>query len=248
MTTETVVPSPSVWSLLVSIIDRPRQTFAAVVEHPRWKWALPLVIAIIGVAVAAIISAPHTAEISELAVKTQLANSGLSGSDLQDALDQSARFRSPGFLAATGAVTGALFLPIGWLLMGGLFYFLSLVIGADELKFGTVFNVVAWATIPLALRNIVQSAAIGLLGKFPVYTGLGALAASGDLTKDAGNWVLAVFSFADIFWLWHFGLLVIGLAVVTKFSRTKAFLLALVYALIAIGFAVGGTFLSGGLG
>ncbi len=248
MTTDTVVPAPSVWGLLLSIIDKPRETFTAVVEHPRWKWALPLVLAIIGVIVAAIVAAPHTAEISELAVKNQLANSGMSASEMKDALEQSARFRSPGFLALVGAITGSIFTPIVWLAAGGLFYFLALVIGADELKFGAVFNVVAWASIPLALRNLVQSAAIGILGKFPVYTGLGALVASGDIAQDSGNTMLAVLSFADVFWLWHFVLLVIGLGVVTKFSRMKSIVIALVYAAISIGLAVGGTLLSGGLG
>jgi len=247
MTTEvTTQAPPSIWAMLISIIDRPRQTFEAVTVHPRWKWVLPLVLAIVGAVIVAWISAPYSAEMAQQATLKQLTQSGMAPTEAQKMMEQTAQFRTPMFLGLVGSVTGALMVGIVWAAMAGLFYFLSLVVGAEELSFATVFNVVAWSSIPLTLRSFVQAAAIGILGKFPIYTGLSALQASGDTLKDAGNPLLAALTFADIFWLWHFGLLVIGLAVCTKFSRTKAFFIALIYALVSIGLAVGATFLSRG--
>ncbi len=247
MTTDAPTSKPfSVWAMLISIIDRPQQTFEAIVAHPRWKWVLPLVLAIIAVVILAWVSAPYSAEMAQQATQTQLTQSGMTPDEAQKVMEQTAQFRTPMFLGLVGSVTGALMVGIVWAAMAGLFYFLSLVVGAEELTFISVFNVVAWSTIPLTLRNFVQAAVIGIMGKFPVYSGLAALQATGDTLKDAGNPLLAALTFADIFWLWHFGLLVIGLAVSTKFSRTKAFLIALIYALLAIGIAVGATFLSRG--
>ncbi len=247
MTTEVTTSTvPSVWTMLVSIIDRPRQTFEAVVSHPRRKWVLPLVLAAITAIILAWVAAPYTAEMAQNTTLQQLTQNKMTPDEAQKVLDQTAQFRTPMFLGLVGSVTGALMVGIVWVAMAGLFYFLSLVVGAEELTFGTVFNVVAWSSIPLTLRNLVQAAVIGILGKFPVYAGLSALQASGDNLKDAGNPLFALLTFADIFWLWHFSLLVIGLAVCTKFSRKKAFFIALIYALIAIGLAVGATFLSRG--
>jgi len=194
------------------------------------------------------VSAPHTAELAQQATQAQLAQNGMTPDEAQKVMEKTAQFRTPLFLGLVGSATGAIMIAIIWAAMAGLFYFLSLVVGAEELTFATVFNVVAWSTIPLTLRNFVQAAVIGIWGKFPIYTGLAALQASGDTLKDAGNPLFAALTFADIFWLWHFGLLAIGLAVCTKFSRTKAFFIALIYALISIGIAVGTTFLSGAAG
>ncbi len=243
VTTQTV---SSVWAMLISIIDRPRQTFETAVSHPRWKWVLPLVLAIIAAVILAWVSAPYSAELAQQATQTQLTQSGMTPDEAQKVMAQTAQFRTPMFLGLVGSITGALMVGIIWAAMAGLFYFLSLVVGAEDLSFGAVFNVVAWSSIPLTLRSFVQAAVIGIFGKFPIYAGLSALQASGDNLKDAGNPLFAALSFADIFWLWHFILLVIGLAVCTKFSRKKTFFIVLIYALIAIGLAVGTTFLSRG--
>ena len=249
MTTDvTTSDVPSVWTLLISIIDRPRRTFEAVITRPRWKWVLPMVLAVIAVAILAWVSAPHTAELAQETTMSQLTQSGMTPDEAQKMMDSTAQFRTPLFLGLVGSITGALMVGIIWAAMAGLFYFLSLVVGAEELTFGAVFNVVAWSSIPLTLRNLVQAAVIGILGKFPVYAGLSALQATGDTLKDAGNPIFALLTFADIFWLWHIALLVIGLAVCTKFSRTKAFFITLIYALLSIGLAIGGTFFSRGAG
>ncbi len=233
----------SSWSLLLSIIDKPRQAFEVAVAHPRWKWVLPMLFSIIATIAVVWITAPYSAEIAHDATIQQLQQSGMSPSEIDNMLEQTAKFQTAGFLGLVGSITGVLFLGIVWLAMGGLFYFVSLVIGADELSFPAVFNVVAWASIPLTLQQLVQGTLIGITGRFPFYTGLAALQASGDIMRDSKNPLIAALSYADIFWIWHFVLLIIGIGVATKFNRTKSFLVALVYAVISIGLTTGITFL-----
>ncbi len=244
MDAQVTTQSPSVWCLLISIVDKPQQTFTDLAVNPRLKWVLPLVLAIAAALFTVWISAPHTAEMAQQASLQQLTQNGMSPTEAQKMLDQTARFRTPLFLGIVGSVTGILFLAIIWVAMAGLFYFVSLVAGA-ELNFGSVFTVVAWSSLPLTLRGFVQGALIAATGRFPIYTGLSALQATGDTLKDAGNPLLVLLSFVDIFWLWHIALLVIGVAVAAKFSRLKAFLIVLIYALLSIGLATGVTLLSG---
>ena len=229
----------SSWSLLLSIIDKPRQAFEVAVAYPRWKWVLPMLFSIIATVAVVWITVPHSVEIAHEATIQQLQQSGMSQSEIDSTLEQTARFQTPGFLGLVGSVTGVLFLGIVWLAMAGLFYFISLVIGTDELNFPSVFNVVAWASIPLTVQQLVQGTLIGITGKFPFYTGLAALQASGDIMRDSKNPLIALLSFADIFWLWHFVLLVVGIGVATKFSRTKSILVALIYSVLSIGLTTG---------
>jgi len=233
----------SSWSLLLSIIDKPRQAFEVAVTHPRWKWALPILLSIIATVAIVWITVPYSADIAHEATIQQLQQNGMSPSEIERTLEQTAKFQTAEFLGIVGSVTGILFLGIVWLAMAGLFYFVSLVIGADELNFSSVFNVVAWASIPLTLQQLVQGALISITGKFPFYTGLAALQASGDIMRDSKNPLIAALSFADIFWIWHFVLLVIGIGVATKFSRKKSILVALVYAVLSIGLTTGITYL-----
>jgi len=237
------VPAPRpVWGMLVSIVDRPADTFAALLAHPRWKWILPLALGLLVAVASAWVVAPHSARIAEQATMQQFTQSGMSPEEAQDMMAQTARFRTPLFLGISSAITGAIGLVIVWVAAAAVLYFVSLVAGA-EFNFGATFLVVAWSNLPIILRSLVQTVIIGVTGRFPVYSGLAALQTTGDTLKDSANPMIALLSFADVFWLWHIFLLVIGLAVATKFSRRKAFFIVLVYALLSIGLSVGLTML-----
>lgn len=238
-----MVPAQSVWSSLVSIIDKPAATFAGLTAHSRLKWVLPLVLAVVMIVFNAWVTAPHSSELAKKAAVQQMTQSGLTPDQIEQATEQTARFQSPTFLGIVGSITGSLFIAIAWLAGAALLYFVSLVAGA-EFTFGSVFAVMAWSTIPTTLRSLVQGTLIAITGKFPVYTGLAALQVSGDVLADSRNPMIALLSFADIFWLWHIFLLVIGMAVATQFSKIKAFWIVLIYAAASIGLGVGSSFLS----
>jgi hypothetical protein len=228
----------SVWSYLISIIDRPQATFEALAANPRWKWILPLVFACVIAVILIWVTAPYTSEYGDQATRQQLAERGMSAEEIEEVMADTAQFRSPMFIGIAGSISGVVILGIIWVVTAALFYFVSLIAGA-ELKFGSVFVVVAWSTLPLTIRSLVHTIWIALTQKFPVYNGLAALQTTGDQLKDAANPMVALLSFVDIFWIWHIILLVIGLAVAAKFSRTKAFFIVLLYAALSIGLTVG---------
>ncbi len=237
------VPTQSVWGCLISLIDKPKDTFGNLTARPRLKWVLPLALAIVIAVFNAWVTAPHSSELAQKAAVQQLTASGMSPAEIEQATTQAARFQTPTFLGIVSAVTGSLFIVLAWLAAAALLYFLSLVAGA-EFTYGAAFTVMAWSTIPTTLRSLVQGILIAVTGRFPVYTGLAALQVSGDVLVDSRNPMIALLSFADIFWLWHIFLLVIGMAVAAKFSRLKAFWIVLVYAALAVGLGIGSSFLS----
>jgi hypothetical protein len=226
-----------IWGLLISIIDKPRDTFAYLVANTRLKWILPLLLMLIVLIVSVWITVPFSSELAEKSTTQQLNQAGLSPEQAEQAMAQSATFRSPMFLGIMGSVFGSIFIIISWVAAAAYFYFASLITGA-ELKFGSVFNIVAWSNLPKVLQTLVQAILVAVTGNFPMYTGLAALQVSGDVLKDAANPMIGLLSFVDIFWIWHIILLVIGLAVATKFSRLKTFLIVLVYVAASIGLGV----------
>ena len=240
---ESYPPKTSVWKALISIIDKPTATFRALNINPRFKWLLPLILAILMAVLTAVLSAPHSSELANQTSQTQINELNLSAEETAAMLEQTAMFRSPVFFMALGSVTAIVLTPILWGLISTVLYFVAVIAGA-ELKFVSTFLIVAWASLPITLRSLIQAIIIGVTGRFPLYPGLAALQITGDPLKDSTNPLVALLSFADIFWIWHVILLTLGLSVVAKFSKTKSLFVVLFYVAIAIGLAVGLVLLS----
>lgn len=238
--------SQSVWSALLSIIDKPRQTFTNLLAEPRLKWMLPVVITIVVLIINVSLTAPYSSELAQAMAERQWQSAGLTAEQIEDIQAQSATFTSPMFTAIVGSVVGSIGLIVVWIIGSAFLYFTSLIAGG-ELKFSAVFIVISWAALPISLRSIIQTIYIAVSGKFPVYPGLAALQVTGDPLADSRNPLIAVLGYADPFWLWQFVLLVVGLAVAAKFSHTKSFFIVLLYGLLSIGVSVGLVMLSGAL-
>ena len=105
---------PSSWSLLASMIDRPGVALANIVGNPRWRWVLPVMLAVLTTAAAAALTAPLLADQAKLAIAGQL--NRLPAEQLAQIQTQMALFQSPVFVGGTAALTGILTLLLGWLL------------------------------------------------------------------------------------------------------------------------------------
>lgn len=238
MSAENAKPD-SVWTILLNLIDKPQKAFAGVVAYPRLKWVLPLILAIVVSIINIAITTPYSITLQEKAGRQQMADMGMSPEEVEKAMESSATFRSPAVVIGLGSVSGIVVTVLVWAAAAAVIYFLSLVTGAEELKFGSVFTVYSWSTLPTSLQALVMAIMVAVSGRFPAYTSLAVLQATGDIMKDSQNLVHSLLTFVDPFWFWHIFLLVVGVAVVTKFSRTKSALITLVYFLLSIGLTVG---------
>jgi hypothetical protein len=114
-----------------------------------------------------------------------------------------------------------------WLVWAGALYFLGLLAGG-EASFAQSFALLAWSWLPYFLRNLILAAYVAYSGQL-INQGLSFLVATGDQTKDAANWLYGLLSQFDLFYLWHLILVVVGLAAIGRFSKTKATIVGLIY-------------------
>jgi hypothetical protein len=233
------------WQYLFGIIDRPVATFEAVLKQPKWlTWALPLFVVIVAFVIVTVMHTPYTLEMSREALEKQLATMP---PEQAEAVRTTTEFTlSLPFMLTTGLGVGIAVIILGTLIQSAFFYFGALIIGGDDMNFGSVFTMSAWARIPMAIGYLVQAALI-IVTKSILYPGVSFLITTGDLMEDAKNPLFVLLSNIDIFRLWHILLAVLGLSVVARISRGKSLILVVIYAILALGIMVGPTLLFSGM-
>lgn len=225
---------PSLGALLVSLIDKPGDTFRVLAARRGiWRWLLPVLISFLALAVLALVQTPYTMEIARQQAEQQLA---AMPPEQAEAARQSMAFGfSFPFMLGTTLVSGLLALIVILLIQAAFFYFGGLLLGGSEMTFGAIFTMTVWARLPLALGALVLAGFIAVSGRFIQYPGLAFLATSGDVMQDAANPMIALLSGVDLFWAWNLILLIIGLTVVARLSRIKAILLVVIFAALSLG-------------
>ena len=238
-------PRP-LWRLFFGIIDQPAATFEAILARRKWSmWAGPLLILVLTFAAMTVINMPYVQELAREQAELRLAE--LPASQAEAARTAMEVSLSYPVLLASALGFGILAILVGLLAQATFLYFSALVAGGDDLNFGPVFTVSAWTRLPLALGMLVQTGYMVFSQQGVRYPGLSFLVSTGDLMQDARNPLVPLLARLDIFWLWHLLLVVIGLSVAARFGRGKSLVLTLIYAALALGFAVLPTLLFGGL-
>ena len=204
---EVVVERRSSLALLPGMIDRPRQTFAAILASPRWRWVLPIILCIAALALVSAATAEFASEQArkqqaEVMSQMQAQLDSLPESQRQQTQQMIERTTSPLFVGGIGFLTRSLGLPISWLIGAAIVYF-GLAIGGAELKFGAVFVAFAWTWLPFALRDFLTALWTWFTGQPLLNPGLSYFFATGDLLADARNPLYVLTGLVDLFFLWH---------------------------------------------
>ena len=110
-----------------------------------------------------------------------------------------------------GPLTG---LWVGWLLLAALLHFASTLLGGRGSMQGAL-NIVAWASLPFAVRDILRIIFMLAAGHAIMSPGLS------GFTSTPG-FVSQLLTRLDIFLVWHVILLVIGFALTDGLPRSKA--------------------------
>lgn len=225
------------WRLVFGIIDQPVATFKEVQARQRWvTWALPLLLLMAAFMVVTITQIPYIIEAAQAQAEQQLA-----------ALppDQAAAARSTmeftlslPVMLATSLGFGLLALLVGLAAQATFLYFGSYLAGGDEVSFGSMFTMNAWARLPMAIGYLVQAVFVVVSQGAITYPGLAFLVSTGDPLADAANPMFVLLSSIDLFWLWHLLLVVLGLTVAARLRRGLAITLTLVYAAVVLGITI----------
>lgn len=224
------------------VFFHPRQAFARIATQTSGVWLTPILILTLTALLSVAVAGP---------IKKDAAQSG------QGALPPEFQYYTPEqqaqFQQAQASTSGPVFVYvfpaiaalgkvwIGWLLVGGLVHLvLTLIGGRGDTR--AAMNIVAWAGLPLALRDLVRVAAMLSTHRLISSPGLSGFAPAG-----AGNLSLFLVSFltlVDLYVLWHIVLLVLGVRAGSSLPRAKAvggvlFAMLLVLSLQAlVGFGV----------
>ncbi len=222
--------SPSSLAVITSVFHSPARAFEALRLHPRWWLALAvLVVASLTVQTVVIRHMDMAGTVRER-LESSVRGRELSDADMERAIEQGQKF------APLGVVVGALAVPVVLLLIGAV-YFLGLKLAGSEVEFKPVFATTLHAMLPpgvvssaltalvVAQKGMLTASEVGRAVK----SNLGAF-----LSPDAPAALRSAAEVLDVFNLWMWVLLAIGLSIAGRIPRARA---ATVVAVVWLGWA-----------
>ncbi len=228
---------------VLAVILRPRQIFQNIAGQNTGVWLTPMLILTLTTLVLVFASG---------SIKQTMASQGevsLPPGYEYYTPEQQAQFQQamaatsgPVFLYVLPAITGVIKVWIGWLLVGGLIHLLLTLLGGRG-DTGAAMNLVAWASLPFAIRDLVRTGAMMLTQKLISTPGLAGFAPPAD--TNWGMFSTALLGFVDLYLIWHAVLLIVGARTTQGLTRLKAvtavlLALLLVLSLLALlGFLTG---------
>lgn len=235
-------------ALLPGIVDEPAKTMSEVAAHPRWRWVLPLVLILAGLALSIALSGPLQVKEAVRQMNEQLQSqlSQVPAEQAEAARAQVARFTQPIFILGASALGRLVALALAWVLAAAILYFSGLIVGAD-LTFGGLFAMVPWAWLPFALRDMAQGVFAAITGSLLVNPGLSPLVAQANMRANAANPVYQILAHIDLFTAWHLVLIYAALRGGASLERSKAFWLTVIYAVLSIALRIIPGLVSGAL-
>jgi hypothetical protein len=131
---------------------------------------------------------------------------------------------------------GPVFAPIFWLVGCGLWLMIGNVVMGGNGSFKGIWSVFLYANMASAVEMIVQTALIQMKGSADVFTSL-ALMVPG---ADQNSFMFRALNGVDVFAIWFFALMGIGLSVACKVNTKKAVITSFVmWAIWSIGIKAG---------
>lgn len=208
------------FGMILPALFQPRQTFARIVAGERSLVSTPLFVLVVLAVLSALLAG---------SIKEAVAASGQvtlpPGFEWYTPEQQAQFFQAmtatsgPVFLYVLPSIVAALGVIASWLLVGWLLHLLLTLMGGRAPSRQTL-NVVAWASLPFAVRHVVRIGAMLAGDQLVAYPGL-----SGFVGSEQGNvalFVAALLALIDLYLIWHVALLIMGVRSGDSLSRGKA--------------------------
>ena len=210
-----------------AILLRPRQAFREIASESRSTWLTPMLILTIA-AILVVIDAGYLNSRAAMMGEIPLPPDWEFWTpEMQNNYMQAQQAtQGPTFvyiIPMVGSLTG---LWLGWLLLAGLLHFGSTLLGGRG-SMQSALNVVAWASLPFAVRDLLRIIFMLAAGHAIVSPGLS------GFTSTPG-FIAQFLTRVDIFLIWRVVLLVIGFAMTDGLTRGKAVTGVLVVVLLVL--------------
>ncbi len=216
---------------VLPIFIKPAKTLDSIAKHENGAWQTPLLILSVLVIILVLVGGPIRAQSAQM------------GGELppdfqywpQEQQDQyfasQANQVSPLFIyifPAAGALIG---LWVTWFILGSILHLILTLSGSRSSNTASL-NLVAWASMPFAVRYLVQIIAVLITRQLISAPGLsGFMAAEGS---GGMAFLRAFLALVDIYLIWQIALLLIGVLPLSGLNRGKAWLVTLLAVLIIL--------------
>jgi hypothetical protein len=229
---------------LLSFWIHPRTTIKKILSYEKGVWAFPLILLSILQVLKNLIEGPirtNAAITSQAALAAKQAiQNGMNGVVIQAQPTPTA----PSFTAGPvynillPAILAILGIWVVWILFGSVLH-LSLTLAGNRSSATTSLNLMAWASLPFAIRLVVQiiyTLATKTLVSSPGLSGL--VPAGGTLASFLSSALACI----DIYFVWQIVILILGAMIMGNISRPNAISSVLICALVIIALqAIPGT-------
>jgi len=212
---------------IMSVLLHPRQAFAEMASEARATWLTPMLALSVMATLAVIVSGylkTRAAMLGEIALPPdwQYWTPDMQNNYMQaQQATQGSTFMY--VIPFVGAMTA---LWLGWLVVAGLLHLGSTLFGGRG-SMQSALNIVAWASLPFAIRDILRVVFMLAVGHTIVNPGFSGFSSSAGLLTQ-------LLSRTDIFLVWNIVLFVIGFSVLDGLPRGKAFVGVAIVMLIVL--------------
>lgn len=217
---------------LLSTILRPARTMAEIGREERPAWHLPLLVLTLLSIVFALVAGPlRMAAAQNALAEPPESFQWMTPQQQEQYLAAQQSRNSPvttTLFPAIGSVAGVW---VSWFVLASILHLVSTMLGSRSTS-TTAYNLVAWASVPLAVRLIVQ-----IIAMLTTKQLIGSPGLSGFLGADVTGVLLYLKSLLhsfDIYWIWQFVLLWLGIRAAGGMTLRKAFLGVLIAMLLAL--------------
>lgn len=224
------------------VLLQPQRTFGIIAEEARPSWLTPMLILSVTSTLAIIVSGYLNARAALMGEAPLPRDWDWWTPDMQANYMQAQQsMQGPVFSYVIPLVLGLIGLWLGWLILSGLLHLGSTLLGGRGTMPGAL-NVVAWASLPFAVRDLLRVLFMLISGHSIQSAGLSGFAVESVFLAQ-------VLAQVDLFYLWYCILLIIGFGFSESLTRNKVIagvaVLMIVVVLIQAGIGTATSGISG---
>ncbi len=194
------------FDLIPPVLLHPRSTFREIAVHASASWLAPLLVITLAGLLLVLVGGPLRKAAAEVEAMNLPAEFQYYSPEQQAQIQQArAATSSPTFIYVFPALGAILKAWVGWLVVGATLHLFLTFVGSRG-TMASMMNLVAWAGLPFAVRDVVRSAYVLLGHRLIQAPGLSGLLASG--TGGGALFAAGLLSLIDVYLIWHIVLLV----------------------------------------
>jgi hypothetical protein len=217
---------------IIPLLRHPRATLTEITGQLQGVWLTPLLLLTVSGLLLVAIAGPIKITAAQMGGVQLPPESEFWTPEQQAAFLQAQQATSgPVFVYVFPALLTVLGVWFGWLIVAGLLHLVLTLLGG-RVTSGSTLNLVAWASLPFILRDLVRAGFMLATKQLVANPGLAGFAPAGEGPLYA--LVVELLKQIDVYGLWFAALLVIGVQVASGLRGGKAFVAVLLTLLVVL--------------